>query len=41
MHQVEHLVEAIQQLQQRITGLVLCTMPNTPQDVMDQREATV
>jgi hypothetical protein len=39
-HQVAQLVEAIQQLQQRITDLELCTVPNTPQDVRDQREAT-
>jgi hypothetical protein len=39
-HQVAQLVEAIQQLQQRITDLELRTVPNTPQDVRDQREAT-
>jgi hypothetical protein len=39
-HQVEHLVEAIQQLQQRIEELELRTVPSTPQDVRDQREAT-
>jgi hypothetical protein len=39
-HQVEQLAEAIQQLQQRITDLELCTVPNTPQDVRDQREVT-
>jgi uncharacterized protein YaaN involved in tellurite resistance len=39
-HQVEKLEEAIQQLQQRITDLELCTVPSTPQDVRDQREAT-
>jgi hypothetical protein len=40
MHQVEKLAEAIHQLQQRITDLELCTVPNTPQDVRGQREAT-
>ena len=39
-HQVYHLIEAIQQLQQRITDLELITMPNTLQDVRDQREVT-
>jgi hypothetical protein len=39
--QVEHLEEVIQQLQQCITDLELCTVPETPQDVKDQREATV
>jgi chromosome segregation ATPase len=39
-HQVEQLVEAIQQLQQRIADLELRTVPDTPQDVRDQREAT-
>jgi hypothetical protein len=39
-HQVAQLVEAIQQLQQRITDLELRTVPSTPQDVRDQREAT-
>jgi superfamily I DNA and RNA helicase len=34
-------VEAIQQLQHRITDLELRTVPNTPQDVRDQREETV
>jgi hypothetical protein len=33
-------VEAIQQLQKRITDLELHTVPDTPQDVRDQREAT-
>jgi hypothetical protein len=33
-------MEAIQQLQQRITDLELRTVPNTLQDVRDQREAT-
>jgi hypothetical protein len=40
MHQVDRLAEAIQQLQQRIADLELHTMPDTPQDVRDQREAT-
>jgi hypothetical protein len=39
-HQVEQLTEVIQQLQQRIVDLELRTMPNTPQDLRDQREAT-
>jgi hypothetical protein len=39
-HQVAQLAEAIQQLQQRIIDLELRTVPNTPQDVRDQREAT-
>jgi uncharacterized protein involved in exopolysaccharide biosynthesis len=39
-HQVVQLVEAIQQLQQRITDLELRAVPTTPQDVRDQREAT-
>jgi hypothetical protein len=39
-HQVEQLMEAIQQLQKRIEYLELRIMPNTPQDVKDQREAT-
>jgi len=39
-HQVVNLAEAIQQLQQRITYLELQSMPNTLQDVWDQREAT-
>jgi monomeric isocitrate dehydrogenase len=40
MHQEEQLAEAIQQLQQRIADLELYTVPDTPQDVRDQREAT-
>jgi predicted nucleic acid-binding Zn-ribbon protein len=40
-HQVAHLVEAIQQLQQRIADLELQTVPSTPQDMRDQRESTV
>ena len=39
-HQVEQLIEAIQQLQQQIADLELFTVPNTPQDVRDQRETT-
>jgi DNA primase len=39
-HQVAQLVEAIQQLQQRIADLELQTVPSTLQDVRDQREAT-
>jgi hypothetical protein len=38
--QVEHLAEAIQQLQQGIAYIELHTTPSTPQDVRDQREAT-
>jgi hypothetical protein len=38
---VEQLAEAIQQLQQHITDLDLRTVPETSQDVRDQREATV
>jgi hypothetical protein len=33
-------MEAIQQLQQRIADLELRTVPNTLQDVRDQREVT-
>jgi FtsZ-binding cell division protein ZapB len=40
-HQVEQLVEDIQQLQQCIEDLELCTVPKTPQEVTDKREATV
>jgi hypothetical protein len=40
MQQVEQLIEFIQQLQQCIADLELCTVPETPQDVRDQREAT-
>jgi hypothetical protein len=39
-HQVEQLMEAIQQLHQRIAYVELCRVPNTPWDVRDQREAT-
>jgi hypothetical protein len=38
--QVEQLTEVIQQLQQHIIDLELHAMPETPQDVRDQREAT-
>jgi hypothetical protein len=38
--QVDQLAEAIQQLQQHIADLELRTVPKTPQDVRDQREAT-
>jgi chromosome segregation ATPase len=38
--QVNQLAEAIQQLQQCIADLELRTVPETPQDVRDQREAT-
>jgi hypothetical protein len=38
--QVAQLEEVIQQLQQCIADLELCTVPETPQDVRDQREAT-
>jgi hypothetical protein len=37
---VAQLEEVIQQLQQRIAYLELCTMPETPQEVIDLREAT-
>jgi predicted nucleic acid-binding Zn-ribbon protein len=37
-HQVNQIIEAIQQLQQRIVDLELCIVPETPQDVRDQRE---
>jgi hypothetical protein len=39
-HQVAHLVEDIQQLQQRIAYLEIQMVPSTLQDVRDQREAT-
>jgi hypothetical protein len=39
-HQVAQLAKSIQQLQQRITDIDLQTIPSTPQDVRDQREAT-
>jgi TolA-binding protein len=38
--QVGKLVEAIQQLQQRIAELELQAVPSTPQEVRDQREET-
>jgi hypothetical protein len=38
--QVEHIEEVIQHLQQRIADLELHAVPETPQDVKDQREAT-
>jgi hypothetical protein len=38
--QVAQLEEVIQQLQQRIADLELRTVPETPQDIRDQREAT-
>jgi hypothetical protein len=38
--QVAQLEEVIQQLQQHITDLELRAVPETPQDVRDQREAT-
>jgi hypothetical protein len=38
--QVAQLEEVIQQLQHCITDLELRTVPKTPQDVRDQREAT-
>jgi hypothetical protein len=40
MDQVEHLVEAILKLQQKIVDLDIHTIPDTPRYVMDQREAT-
>jgi hypothetical protein len=39
-NQVVKLVEAIQQLQQRVAELELQTVPSTPQEVRDQREET-
>jgi hypothetical protein len=41
MQQVEKFAEAIPQVQQHIADLELCTVPETPQDVRDQREAIV
>jgi hypothetical protein len=38
--QVMKLVEVIQQLQQRVMELELQTIPQTPQEVSDQREMT-
>jgi hypothetical protein len=37
-NQVVKLEEAIQQLQQRVVELELQIVPNTPQEVRDQRE---
>ena len=37
---MNQLAEAIQQLQQHIVDLELRTVPKTPEDVRDQREAT-
>ena len=39
-HQVEKLAKSVQHLQQQITNLELCAIPDTPRDVRDQREAT-
>jgi septation ring formation regulator EzrA len=39
MKQVAQLEEVTQQLQQCIIDLELCTVPETPQEVKDQREA--
>jgi len=36
--QVMKLAEVIQQLQQRVVDLELHTIPQTPQEVLDQRE---
>jgi flagellar biosynthesis chaperone FliJ len=38
--QVAQLEEVIQQLQQCIADMELCTMPETPQEITDLREAT-
>jgi hypothetical protein len=38
--QVTQLEEVIQQLQQRIMDLELCTVPKTPQEIRDLRKAT-
>jgi septation ring formation regulator EzrA len=38
--QVAQLEEVIQKLQQCIADLELCTVPETPQEIRDQREAT-
>jgi hypothetical protein len=38
--QVGKLVEAIQQLQQRVSELELQEVPRNPQEVQDQREET-
>jgi hypothetical protein len=37
---VAQLEEVIQQVQQRIADLEFCTIPETPQEVRDLREAT-
>jgi hypothetical protein len=39
LQQVTQLEEVIQQLQQHIMDLELCTMPETPQEIRDLREA--
>jgi hypothetical protein len=36
--QVENLIKAIQQLQERVTELELQVVPSTPQKIQDQRE---
>jgi hypothetical protein len=41
MQQVEQFTEAIPQLRQHIVDLELCIVPETPQDVRDQREVIV
>jgi hypothetical protein len=38
--QIEQLAEVIQWLQQHIVYLEICQVPETPQDVRDQTEAT-
>jgi hypothetical protein len=38
--QIAQLEEVIEQLQQRIEDLELCTVPENHQDVRDQQEAT-
>jgi hypothetical protein len=40
IQQVDQLIETIQKQQQRIADLELHVVPETPQDVRDQREAT-
>jgi hypothetical protein len=37
---VAQLEEVIQQIQRRIVDLEICTMPKTPQEIRDLREAT-
>jgi hypothetical protein len=39
-NKVTKLAKSIQQLQQRVAELELQTMPSTPQEVRDHREAT-